>query len=480
MAGPTAADLLPSEAAALASLQQELQWLQQDVQQQNQGLAAAAQGLIAELTAAAPGSCGHCAGMLDVVHARRLSQDPDPAAGAAQALASTAAAEPMAARSAAAVIVAAAAASSNGEQVQVSNCLPTVDTAGAAAAGLAGIGAGVTAAGPELAGRVDAAGTAGAAVQAAATVTQSAQGDQAAAAAAACSSTVCPSTRTSKCDDASTTEPVTQSSNIRSYSSSRDVSNSGCSLDSSRGQCHGESASTEPAPGSSDTATGSSTGSSSTAPSTCCSAACSSSDSYECRSTTSLPHLMEAQESPQGKQVTAALPQGGSPTMSAQCADFDLQQLLWQHPFAPSSLRHELLQAYSTLLQQHQQQLQASSAQQRMHAARCCSWTGDEHTLFVWLRAQALQDASAACPTVKTISRAGCGGRPAGSLRAHASTGRGGSSGSSSSNAVSGSGAAGGAGNSRSSGCSRSSVLQYVGLRMPGKTRQELERHEDW
>lgn len=185
---------------------------------------------------------------------------------------------------------------------------------------------------------------------------------------------------------------------------------------------------------------------------------------------------MEAQVVPQERHVTAAVLQGDPLTGNTQCADFELQQLLWQHPFAPSSLRHELLQAYSTLLQQHQQQLQESSAQQRMHAAQCCNWTGDQHALFVWLRAQALQGASAAVPPVKTTtragSRAGGGGRPAGSLRAHASTGRG-----SSSSTTSSSGAAAGA---RSSGCSRASVLQYVGLRMPGKTWQELERHEDW
>lgn len=269
-------DLLPAEAAALASLLQELQWLQQDTRQQDAELAAAAQQLICELAAAVPGSAGASAGMLDGALASRTSS--------------------------------------------------TAAGTGSAAAAAAVAGAGVA------------------------------------------------------CSDAPITAP--------------------------------------------------------TAP------------------------------------AAAELHTPVDTVIHAGYEDSDLQLLLTQHPLAPSTLQQQLLESYAELLQQYRQQLQDTLAQQRLHAGQCRSWTPDQHALFTFFRAQALQgltrsdSAPHTAAAAAASSAAGCGmsrGRSRGATGCRSHVGFKGSS------------------SSRGSqGCSKAYVVDYLAVRMPGKTKQQLAEHETW
>jgi hypothetical protein len=273
-------DLLPAEAAALASLLQELHWLQQDTRQQDAELAAAAQQLICELAAAVPGSAGASAGMLDCALARRASS-----------------------------------------------------TAAAAAAS----------------------GTA-------------------AAAGAACS-------------DASLRKP--------------------------------------------------------------------------------------------GAPAVSELHAQADAGVQAACEDSDLQLLFTQHPLAPTTLQQQLQVAYAERLQQHRQQLQDNSAQQGMHAGQCRNWTPDQHALFTFFRAQAMQGLTrsdtATQAAAAASSVAGCG-MSGGRSRGAGGSGRlyvafKASSSSSSSSSSTGRGP---------QGCSKASVLDFLAVRMPGKTKQQLAEHDAW
>lgn len=157
--------------------------------------------------------------------------------------------------------------------------------------------------------------------------------------------------------------------------------------------------------------------------------------------------------------------------MHAGYEDSDLQLLLTQHPLALSTLQQQLLESYAELLRQHRQQLQDTSAQQRLHAGQCRSWTPDQHALFTFFRAQALQgltriDAAPHAAAAAASSAAGCGmsggrSRGAAGCRSHV-----GSKGSSSSRGA--------------QGCSKASVVDFVAVRMPGKTKQQLAEHEKW
>lgn len=153
-------------------------------------------------------------------------------------------------------------------------------------------------------------------------------------------------------------------------------------------------------------------------------------------------------------------------TLHSGDADLELQQLLRQHPLVPgvgNTLHQQLLESYSTLQHQHQQQLQNISAQLRQHATRCSGWSADDHALFVWLRAQALQQsaASAGGAVHSTSASSSCiiSSRKCG----------GGRSGSSSSSGGSGSAAG-----------KSAALVSYLAVRMPGKTKQQLEAHEAW
>jgi hypothetical protein len=330
-------DLLPAEAAALASLRQELQWLLQDTQQQQTDLAAAAEGLIAELAAAVPGAAGASAGMLDGVCAvRRISIEAAGTGG--QPTAMTAAAHPTA-------------------------------------------------------------------------------GDQ---------------------------EPC-NSSSISSISSSDRVDGT----QGEAGTLHTEGAGPSAA---------------------CIHAATHTSGAAEFPGPVAACLDLDAEPSAASLQASAAAAAEAAAAAggSRSCADGELQQLFLQHPLAPSSLQQQLQAGYTSLQQQHQQQLQEVSAQQRQHVGQCLgSWSGDDHALFVWLRGQAVQ--AAATPTHTAVRGGGTSstrGLTAG-FRQHASTAT--SYSRSSSSARCGTG-----------GCSSAAVMDYVALRMPGKTRQQLDDHEAW
>lgn len=122
------------------------------------------------------------------------------------------------------------------------------------------------------------------------------------------------------------------------------------------------------------------------------------------------------------------------------------------------------------MLQRQQQQLQDCSAQQCLHAGQCADgssscWSADEHALFVWLRTQAAgtspgqqQQAVRVSSSRSSIAHA---------HRTNSSTG--------SRSSIRSQGLF------KAAPCStKSAVLDYVGLRMPGKTRQQLEAHEAW
>lgn len=301
-------DLLPAEAAAVASLQQELHWLSQDIQQQSTALAGAAQDLIRQLCAAVPGSAGGTAGLLDGV-------------------------------------VAAQQAAAAGQPLPQLACEAQDGMAPAAAA--------------------DAAAPAVAAPEAAAA------GEAVAA------------------DDATT------------------------------------------------------------------------------------PAAVQAIGPQAGEAAAAAAP--NEPPAAAcvlHSTDWELDELLLQHPLAAPGLQQQLLAEYEDLLQRHRQQLQAVSAQQQLHAAQCGgSWSGDEHALFVWLRQQALQGLTSTSAGAAAAAAAGPALKRTGSQRSSMA-------GSAAQSPCSSRG--GMAAGRQSQGCRRATVLEYVGLRMPGKSKQQLEAHEAW
>jgi hypothetical protein len=339
-------DLLPAEAAALASLRQELQWLLQDTQQQKADLAAAAEGLIAQLAAAVPGAAGVSAGMLDgVCAARRMSSE-----------AAAAAAQPPQPQPAAVTT------SHSPAQTTTSAAPPPAE----------------------------------------------------------CDQEPCSSSRVD-------------------------------STPSRAGTLHTEDAGllaarTEHASGTTAAATGH------LEPAAACT-------------------LLDAELSAaSASQAAAAVAQvSGSSSMSN--ADGELQQLFLQHPLAPGSLQQQLQASYAVLQQQHQQQLQEASAQQRLHVGRCLgSWSGDDHALFVWLRSQAVAASSVSAHTaVRGGGTSSTRGLTAG-FRQHAGTAPSYSSSSGDSSSARG----------RTGGCSTAAVLDFVVLRMPGKTKQQVEDHEAW
>jgi hypothetical protein len=175
----------------------------------------------------------------------------------------------------------------------------------------------------------------------------------------------------------------------------------------------------------------------------------------------------------------------GVATGSAVCSTYpELEQLLYQHPLAPVPLQRQLLQAYTALQQQHQQQLQEVSSQQRLHTGQCTGWTPDQHALFVWFRTQALQGLtgnSAAAAAAAAVSAAGSSTTPPGGISrgvTHA--------GSSSAKGAAGFRASSSSSSSRVgasrgvNGCTKGSVVEYLAVRMPGKSRQQLEAHDTW
>jgi hypothetical protein len=406
-----ASDLLPAEAAAKASLQQELHWLLQDTTQLNTELAAAAANLIVQLSAAVQGAAGPTAGVLDgVVLGRRASKCSSHIEGP-----------------------------------------PVVLTAGTAAVVAAGAAAAGSAGQPSCDGILDAAGTAAAAAAVCGTLPILQHGEQGSADIIACS--------------------IAAAEVVPHDSVNVPAAGEVAAVAASAETCGAETAAAagEEAGAAAVLATAQDTAETLQEPEA---AGASSSTTAQAASEASKESVTAAAGASSSTiEHAAAEASGGS---AAVCADsqWELDELLLQYPLAAADLQQQLQQAYASLLQQTQQQLQAVSAQQQLHTAQCGSWSGDEHALFVWLRGQALQGLTGMPITAAAVG-AGGGSRASTQVfraQGSSSTSAGGIG------SVNSRGAAGRGGK----GCSKTSVLEYVSLRMPGKSKQQLDVHEAW